>query len=431
MKISIIGTGHVGLVTGASLAEMGHEVLCMDSDESKVAQIEHGNLPFFEAGLNDLVEKHIGTGRLHFSSFLSECLAWSEIQMLCVGTPSLEDGSADIKQIEEVARKIGQTASGYHLIVAKSTVPVTTSVKLKGTLAIYGNAEAEFEVASVPEFLREGSAVADSLHPDRIVIGTTSERSENLLKSVFSPFGVPLILTDPNTAEMVKHAANSFLALKISYINFVSAICDQAGANVNLVAEAMGLDHRIGPSNLQAGVGYGGSCFPKDLTAFAEVARLAGVDPSLLLEVSAINTRQQKRFVEKIEEELWVLEGKTLGVLGLTFKPGTDDIQKSPAIAITRRLLDKGATIKAYDPMGADRLGGMFDTDNWSSWSSAYDVAEGSDALMLLTDWEEFQLLDWNRIHLSMKVPLFFDGRNCIEADKVRKADIRYIGMGS
>src|SRR3984957_6370960 len=334
MKLTIIGTGYVGLVTGACFAEVGHEVVCVDRDEAKVKLLQAGGMPIYEPGLEELVKKNVAAGRLSFTGSTKEGVEKSDVIFIAVPTPPLADGSVDLSFIEAVARDIAASMTSYKIIVDKSTVPVKTGDKVAETIKRYCKAKVEFDVASNPEFLREGFAVDDLMHPDRIVVGVRSPRPVQAMKDIYTPFNAPIIVTDINSAELIKHAANSFLALKIFYNNFISVICEAAGANVQEVANGMGMDERIGRRFLDASLGFGGSCFPKDLRAFIKISEELGYNFGLLKEVQKINSDQMDRFIKKIQETLWVLRDKKIGVLGLAFKQNTDDIRLSPAIEL-------------------------------------------------------------------------------------------------
>ncbi|NUP99764.1 MAG: UDP-glucose/GDP-mannose dehydrogenase family protein, partial [Armatimonadetes bacterium] len=350
MKVSVIGTGYVGLVTAVCLADKGHEVLGVDEDRLKTDALSRGETVIYEPGVAELLGRNLAAGRLRFTSDLGEGVLASEVLFICVGTPPRPDGSADLSQVERVARLIATHQDGYRLIVEKSTVPVRTSSWIERTMRLYNRQQHPFDVASNPEFTREGTAVRDFLEPDRIVLGVASARAEARLRELYQDFDCPLLVTDVQTAEIIKHASNSFLALKISYINLMADLCEATGANVRTVAEGMGLDQRIGAHFLRAGIGYGGSCFPKDVQAFVRIGRDLGVDMDLLVAVEAINRQRVERVIEKLRQALWVLEGKTIGIWGLAFKPETDDVRGSPAIAIAERLVAEGATVHLYDP---------------------------------------------------------------------------------
>src|SRR6266436_9515268 len=347
MKLSIIGTGYVGLVTGTCFAEVGHQVTCVENDAAKVDVLQHGGIPIFEPGLDELVKKNVGAGRLSFTTSTAEGVEKSDVIFIAVPTPPLIDGSVDLSFIEKVAREIAGAMIGYKIVVDKSTVPVKTGDKVAETIKRYCKAQVDFDVVSNPEFLREGFAVEDLMKPNRVVIGVRSQRPVPAMKEIFAPFNAPIIVTDINSAELIKHASNSFLALKISYINAISVLCEATGANVQEVANGMGMDERIGRRFLNASLGFGGSCFPKDLSAFIKIAEQVGYNFGLLKEVQRINSAQMERFLKKITETLWVLKDKTIGVLGLAFKQNTDDVRSSPAIELCERLLKEGAILRA------------------------------------------------------------------------------------
>src|SRR5881296_3879373 len=355
MKLSIIGTGYVGLVTGACFAEVGHHVICVDNDAAKVKVLQEGGIPIYEPGLEELVKQNVAAGRLTFTNSTSEGVEKSDVVFIAVPTPPLTDGSVDLSFIEKVAREIAGAMTSYKIVVDKSTVPVKTGDKVAETIKRYCKARVDFDVVSNPEFLREGFAVEDLMKPDRVVIGVRSQRPVKPMTEIYTPFKAPIIVTDINSAELIKHAANSFLALKISYINAVSAICEASGANVQEVANGMGMDARIGRRFLDAGLGFGGSCFPKDLSAFIKISEQLGYEFNLLKEVQRINAAQMDRFLKKIQETLWVLRDKTIGVLGLAFKQNTDDVRLSPAIDLCHRLLKEGAVLRVHDPRAMEK----------------------------------------------------------------------------
>src|SRR5438132_1335359 len=379
MKLTIIGTGYVGLVTGACFAEVGHHVVCVDNDAAKVKILQEGGIPIFEPGLEDLVKKNVAAGRLSFTSSTAEGVQKSDVIFIAVPTPPLPDGSVDLSFIEKVAREIAGAMTSYKIVVDKSTVPVKTGDKVAETIKRYCKAQVEFDVVSNPEFLREGFAVEDLMHPDRVVIGVRSQRPVSAMKELYAPFNAPIIVTDINSAELIKHASNSFLALKISYINAISVLCEAAGANVQEVANGMGMDERIGRRFLNASLGFGGSCFPKDLSAFVKIAEQVGYDFGLLKEVQKINAAQMDRFVKKILDTLWVLKDKQIGVLGLAFKQNTDDIRMSPAIELCHRLQKKGAQLRVHDPKAMEKAKAVLKDVTFLEDMNA--VADGCDAL--------------------------------------------------
>lgn len=428
MRLSIIGSGYVGLVTGTCFAEVGHRVICVDNDSEKVRALQSGRVPIYEPGLEELIRANTATGRLRFTDSIGDGVENSDVVFIAVPTPPLPDGKVDLTYIEKVAREIAGVLKGYRVIVDKSTVPVKTGEKVAETISRYGGAGAEFDVVSNPEFLREGCAVADLMRPDRIVIGANSERAAEMMKRIYEPFHAPIYITDINSAELIKHAANSFLALKISYINGVAAICEASGANIDDVADGMGADKRIGRDFLNAGLGYGGSCFPKDIKAFIAIADDLGVPFSLLREVEAINGAQLDRFVKKIRDALWVLKEKRIGVLGLAFKANTDDVRSSTAIALCRRLMEEGAHVVAHDPQAMGKAAA--ELPGAEMRDRAEDVFEGAEAVVIATEWKEFRALPWADLKGRMVAPLIFDGRNLLDAGALRQFGYRYWGVG-
>src|SRR5476651_700709 len=427
MNLAIVGSGYVGLVTGACFADVGHRVICVDNDLKKVHQLQDGRIPIYEPGLEELVKKNVAAGRLSFTASIGDAVAASKVIFIAVPTPPQPDGSVDLSFVEGVAREIAVHINEYRIVVDKSTVPVKTGEKVAQTIARV-NPSADIDVVSNPEFLREGSAVDDLMKPDRIVIGVSSERAVGPMREIYEPFHAPIMITDLNSAELIKHASNSFLALKISYINAVAAICESSGANVERVAEGMGADKRIGRAFLNAGVGYGGSCFPKDLSAFIRISEELGYNFRLLKEVEAINQDQKERFLKKIRESLWVLRHKKIGVLGLAFKGNTDDVRSSVAIGIVQQLIAEGAEIRAYDPKAMDKAVSL--VPGVKMVDKAEDVAVGADALLLLTEWNEFKSLPWAAIKKSMLSPLLFDGRNLLNREEMRAVGFTYTGIG-
>ena len=428
MKLTIIGTGYVGLVTGACFAEVGHRVICVDNDAAKVKMLQGGGIPIYEPGLEDLVKKNVAAGRLSFSNSTAEGVAQSDVIFIAVPTPPQPDGSVDMSFIERVARDIASGMTEYKIIVDKSTVPVQTGDKVAETIKRYRKAQAEFDVISNPEFLREGFAVEDLMKPDRIVIGVRSQRPVAAMKEVYEPFKAPIIVTDINSAELIKHASNSFLALKISYINAVSIICEATGANVQEVANGMGMDERIGKRFLNASLGFGGSCFPKDLSAFIKIAEELRYDFGLLKEVQRINAGQMDRFMRKIVDTLWVLKGKKIGVLGLAFKQNTDDVRTSPAIELCHRLQKEGATLRVHDPKAMDKARSLLTDVTYVD--NMNDVAEGCDALVIATEWDEFKKLDLEHARKSLSHPIMFDGRNLFDPKEMERLGFIYKSIG-
>jgi UDPglucose 6-dehydrogenase len=428
MKLSIIGTGYVGLVTGTCFAEVGHQVICVDNDERKVKLLQAGGIPIYEPGLEELVQKNVAAGRLKFTRSTAEGVENSDVVFIAVPTPPQPDGSVDLSYIERVARDIAAAMTSYKIVVDKSTVPVKTGEKVAETIKRYGQAKVEFDVVSNPEFLREGFAVGDLMNPDRVVIGVASPRPAAAMREIYTPFKAPIIVTDINSAELIKHAANSFLALKISYINAIANICEAAGANVQEVAHGIGLDERIGRRFLSAGLGFGGSCFPKDLSAFIKISEQVGYDFRLLKEVQRINADQMDRFVKKIADTLWVLKDKKIGVLGLAFKQNTDDVRSSPAIDLCQKLLKDGATLRVHDPKAMEKAKAMLPGVTYVEDMNA--VAEGCDALVIATEWEEFKQLDLARAKKGLTHPILFDGRNLFDPAAMEKLGWIYKSVG-
>ncbi len=428
MKITIIGTGYVGLVTGTCFAEVGHQVICVDNNEEKVKQLQAGGIPIYEPGLDDLVKKNVSEGRLSFTDSTPEGVQNSDVIFIAVPTPPQPDGSVDLSFIERVARDIADAMDGYKIVVDKSTVPVNTGDKVAETIKRYNQAGVDFDVVSNPEFLREGFAVEDLMQPDRVVVGVRSQRPVAAMTEIYEPFKAPIIVTDINSAELIKHAANSFLALKISYINAVSIICEASGANVQEVANGIGMDERIGRRFLNASLGFGGSCFPKDLSAFIKISEELGYDFKLLKEVQNINADQMERFVKKIADTLWVLKDKKIGVLGLAFKQNTDDVRMSPAIDLCQRLQAEGAELRVHDPKAMEKAKDLL--DNVTYVDDMNDVAEGCDALVIATEWPQFTELDLERARKDLTHPILFDGRNLFNPAEMEKIGFIYKSIG-
>lgn len=447
MRISVIGTGYVGLVTGACFAEIGHDVVCTDSDASKIQILESGGIPIYEPGLEKIILKARKNRKLTFRSNPADAVSAGDAIFICVGTPPLPNGDADLSAIDLVARMVATEARSPKLVVEKSTVPARTGQELKRALSVYGRkTNVKFSVASNPEFLREGTAVEDFLHPDRIVVGVDDETTERQLQEIYHPvlerkFTCPVhdgkcpagpvpgwLVTTINSAELIKHASNSFLALKISYANMVADLAEQLGADIGEVVRAMGLDPRIGPSFLSAGLGFGGFCLPKDLQAFVHLAERSGVDFTMLREAERINKGRIDRFVEKLRGALWVVRGKQLGVLGLAFKPNTDDIRFAPAIDLVQRLLAEGAKVRAYDPEAMDRARAVLPQIDYAK--SPYEAAEDAEALLIATEWDEFRKLDWDRIREAMARPLIVDGRNLLSPREMKSQGFEYRSFG-
>ena len=428
MNLTLIGTGYVGLVTGTCFAEAGHEVICVDKDAEKVKLLRGGGMPIYEPGLDELVAKNVKAGRLHFSNSTQEGVERSEVIFIAVPTPALPDGSVDLSYIESVSRDIAAGMTGYRIVVDKSTVPVKTGEKVAETIKRYGKPQLEFDVVSNPEFLREGFAVEDFMKPDRVVVGVSSQRPVAAMQEIYAPYQAPVIITDINSAELIKHAANSFLALKISYINAISVLCEASGGNVQEVARGMGMDSRIGGKFLEASLGFGGSCFPKDLSAFIHIAETLGYNFGLLKEVQRINSAQMDRFVKKISDTLWIVKGKSLGVLGLAFKQNTDDVRNSPAIELCQRLQAAGARLRVHDPQAMEKAGAILKEVTYVA--DMNEVAEGCDALIIATEWPEFKRLDLERVRRGLSHPIIFDGRNLFDPAEMERLGFLYKSIG-
>jgi UDPglucose 6-dehydrogenase len=448
MHLAIVGSGYVGLVAAACFAELGHDVICVDKDEDKIGALQRGETPIHEKFLPELLSRHAGQ-KLKFTSSLGDAVCTSQIVFIAVGTPSAHDGECDLSYVEAVSREIARAVNDYKIVVEKSTVPVCTSEWVRKIMVLNGAPENMFEVVSNPEFLREGTAVTDFLFPDRIVIGADSERAAKLLNDVYQPLttgsyyrqkqAIPepdnariparTIVTSARSAELIKHASNAFLATKISFINAVANLCESVGANVEQVCEGIGSDSRIGSKFLSPGIGYGGSCFPKDLNAFRSVARNNGYNFRLLDEVIRINQEQLFRFVSKVRSALWTLKGKRIGVLGLAYKGGTDDIRESPAIEVVRLLLREECDVVAYDPAAMERAREVLD-DRIQYAENAYEAALDADALLILTDWEEFSALDLSRLQMALRYPIVVDGRNLYAPEVMSKAGLMYYSVG-
>ncbi len=449
MNIAIIGSGYVGLVAAACMAEIGHRVICVDNDEKKIAALKQGISIIHEEFLPELLARH-GGDRLRFTTDLKEAVRASSIVFLAVGTPPCDTGEADLSVLESVCHDLARGIDRYKVVVVKSTVPVGTNDWVRRILVRYGAAPNSFCVASNPEFLREGTAVTDFLYPDRVVVGSDSERCTAVLRQLYRPLtdgsyarsknAVPIpdaaqlpakiIATCTRSAEIIKHSSNAFLAMKISFINAVANICEAAGADVQEVCNGMGSDSRIGPRFLKPGIGYGGSCFPKDLTAFHSIARELGCDFQLLEEVMRINEDQLRAFLRKVRSALWTLKGKRLAVLGLAFKGGTDDVRESPAIAMIRMLLKERCEIVAYDPAAMEKARLEFEPGSVNFAQSPYDAAADADALLVLTDWEEFSSLDFDRLRLQLRHPIVIDGRNLYSLEEMERYGFTYVSVG-
>ena len=429
MKLTIIGSGYVGLTTGACFAQVGHQVLCVDNNPQKIEKLLRGEIPIYEPGLDDLVKNNVSAGRLGFTESTAEGVEFGDVVFIAVPTPPQPDGSVDLRFIEKVAREIAAVLKDYKVIVDKSTVPVKTGQKVTDTIKRYAP-NVPFDVVSNPEFLREGCAVEDLMNPDRIVIGVNSDRALALMQKVYEPFVAPVLVTDINSAELIKHAANSFLALKISYINAVSAICEASGADVEKVAEGIGMDRRIGRSFLNAGIGYGGSCFPKDIAAFIAISDQLGVPFTLLKEVEKINKDQLARFMKVIRDSLWVLGEKKIAVWGLAFKNNTDDIRSSVAIELVNALVSEGADVTVYDPKAMENAQSLPLAQKIKFADNALDATNGAEALIVATEWPEFRQQDFAEVKKRMLAPLVFDGRNLLDPPTMKELGFNYRGIG-
>jgi UDPglucose 6-dehydrogenase len=448
MRIAVVGSGYVGLVAGACFADMGHEVILVDNDQQKLAALRSGQVPIHERFLPELLQRHRGK-KLQFTDNLHEAARASTAIFVAVGTPPTNSGDADLSYVESVAREISGGIDGYKIVVEKSTVPVYTSEWVRKIILLNGAQADSFDVASNPEFLREGTAVTDFLFPDRIVVGADSDRCAAVLQEIYAPLSdgsyykradaipgpdraqipPPVIVTSTKSAELIKHASNAFLAMKISFINAVASMCESVGANVQQVCQGIGTDSRIGPRFLNPGIGYGGSCFPKDLMAFRSVAREIGYDFRLLDEVMRINEEQRQRFLRKVRNALWTLRGKRLGVLGLAFKGGTDDIRESPAVLVVQSLVQEGCVVAAYDPAAMERAREVL-RSNVEFVGSPYEAAAGADALLILTEWEEFATLDLPQINSKLRYPIVIDGRNLYNPEMMAAHGFTYYSVG-
>jgi UDPglucose 6-dehydrogenase len=432
MNITVVGTGYVGLVTGACFSDWGHHVLCVDNDESKVKMLKQLHMPIYEDGLEDLVHKNVAAGRLHFTSSIEEGTKFAEVIFIAVGTPPGYRGAANMSYVEQVARQVAEQMTSYRLLVEKSTVPVNTHEQVKRTVSKYLRADIPFDVASNPEFLKEGTAIEDAYSPDRIVVGVESERAAKLMHEIYEPIikktNCPMLVMNPPSAELTKHASNSFLAMKISFINAVARVCEMAGANVEQVAQGMGLDKRIGPQFLKAGVGYGGSCFPKDVDAFVQIADHLGYNFELLKEVQRVNKTQREHLMQKIQRELWVIQDKVVAVLGLAFKPGTDDVRESPSLYFVPQLIEAGAKLRLWDPVAEERFTQLFPQERYVK--DPIECARDADLLLILTDWPEVKKLDLDKLKSVMKCPVIVDGRNIFDPATVRAKGFTYHSIG-
>ncbi|OOC59298.1 UDP-glucose dehydrogenase family protein [Paenibacillus ihbetae] len=428
MKLAVIGTGYVGLVSGVCFSDLGNEVVCVDKMSNKIEMLNRGEVPIYEPGLKELIKKNKDVGRLHFTTDLLGAVQQADIVFIAVGTPSLPDGQADLSYIEQAAEEIGKSLNGFKIIVTKSTVPVGTNEKIQEKIAM--QSLFPFEIASVPEFLREGTAVQDTLLPDRIIIGTSSEMARKRLIELHKPLTDNIVVTDVRSAEMIKYASNAFLATKISFINEIANICEKVGADVDQVAFGMGQDKRIGSSFLKAGIGYGGSCFPKDTQALIQIAGQMDYDFKLLKSVVEVNRDQRFNVIKKLESILNHLQGKTIAVWGLAFKPETDDVRDAPAIEIISSLLERGAKVKAYDPIATDNFTRHFNMDGVEYCDKAHEAASDADALCILTEWKEFKDISPAIIESWLKRPNLIDGRNIYSEAELAGTELNYYSVG-
>lgn len=436
IKVAIFGTGYVGLVTGVCISDFGLQVTCVDVDEKKINKLQTGELPIYEPGLEVFLERNIRAERIQFSIDAKYAIENTDVVFIAVGTPPAENGEADMQYVYKVAQDIGQYINGYKVIVNKSTVPIGTGQKVKEIIRnkIKDRGESiQFDVVSNPEFLREGKALQDFTHPDRIVLGVESEQAAEIMKKVYRPLFLnetPFIITNIETAEMIKYASNSFLATKIAFINEIANLCEKVGANIQQVAKAMGRDGRISPKFLHAGPGFGGSCFPKDIRALAQIGDNYGIDLSVIKTVMKSNEYQKLRVVEKLKKALGELETKRIGILGLSFKPETDDIREAPAISVIKALIEAGAEVKAYDPQAMKEIIKQEVSNSVTLCKHAYDTAEGTDAIVIMTEWHEFRNMDLTLLKKIMRQPVFYDTRNIYVRKDIEELGFRYIGTG-
>ncbi|MFH0771029.1 MAG: UDP-glucose/GDP-mannose dehydrogenase family protein [Candidatus Omnitrophota bacterium] len=430
MKISVIGAGYVGLVTSACLADLGNDVICNEIDKEKLAKLNRGVLPIYEPGLEEMVKRNKEKKRLVFKSSLKEAVEKSEVIFIAVGTPPKDNGEADLTHIENVCKGIAKYMNFYHLVVEKSTTPVETGMWIKHTLEVYARKKVKFDVASNPEFLREGSAIGDFMNPDRIVIGVENDKARDILLELYKPLQAEIIVTNINSAEIIKHAANSFLAVKISFINAVANICERSGADIEEVARGMGLDKRIGKDFLDAGIGFGGFCLPKDIEAFIRISEKLGYDFGLLKEVKKVNDERVTLLIEKIERAIWNLKDKTIAILGLAFKPNTDDMRFAPSVKIIERLVREGAIVKAFDPQAMGKARALPELKGVKFCADAYEAVRNSDCAVIVTEWNEFKELDLMRLKKLLRQAVIIDGRNIYEPAKMKQAGFKYFSIG-
>jgi len=431
VHISVIGTGYVGLVTGACFAEFGLNVICMDTDAKRIGKLEKGEVPFYEPGITELVAEGIRDGRLTFTTDIAKAVDEALVIFIAVGTPSRSDGSADLSYVEEVGRGIARHMTSYKVIATKSTVPVGTGEKVRAVITASQKNPVRFDIVSNPEFLREGSAIEDFLRPNRIIIGADGAEAVAIMKDLYRPLYLietPIVITDIPTAEMIKYASNAFLATKVSFINEIANLCEKVGADVQIVSKGMGLDHRIGSKFLHAGPGFGGSCFPKDVAALIQTGDRAGSEMQIAKAAAAVNERQKLAMVGKIERALGSLKGKTVGVLGLSFKPNTNDLREAPALTIIEGLLNAGCAVRAYDPAALEEGSKLL--PKMMPCGDPYEAAKGSDALVILTEWNQFRNLEFDRLKTLMRQPVLIDLRNVYEPERVAGMGFRYVSVG-
>jgi UDPglucose 6-dehydrogenase len=427
-RIAVIGAGYVGLVTGACLADIGHSVVCVDNDKDRIAMLKQGRVPIYEPGLSRLVSRNVKRARLFFTSDIAKGVRASRVIFIAVGTPPGAKGEADLSAVENVAEEIAKNMNSYKIIVQKSTVPISTGDWVESTVSMFKRKHASFDIASNPEFLREGSAIKDFMQPDRIVIGVESARAKKIIAGIYRPIKANMIFTDIKSAELIKHASNSFLAMKISFINSLSRICDISKADIDKVSEGIGMDKRIGRDFLKAGLGYGGFCFPKDLAAFISISEQLGYTPELLKAIAKVNEQQRIFFFRKIKKAVWNIADKKIAVLGLSFKPNTDDTRLSPAIDIIKMLKKEGARVSVFDPKAMARA--KSELAGVAYCQDSYEAIKGADCLVITTDWDEFKRLNLGRVRRLLKRPIIVDGRNIFEPGKMRRMGFTYVSIG-